>query len=81
MAFAKKPKRLKRLFSECGMVESLRFRSFAVADLKMPRKAAFIKGNLNEKRGACNAYVVFKSTDPAVIDAALAKNNLEVEGR
>jgi hypothetical protein len=59
----------------------VRFRSFAVADLKMPRKAAYIKQNFNSGRDACNAYVVFKSDEPAVIEAALAKNNELVQGR
>lgn len=81
LSFTKNAKQLKKLFTPCGTVESVRFRSFAVADLKMPRKAAYIKQNFNSGRDACNAYVVFKSDEPAVIEAALAKNNELVQGR
>ena len=45
----------------------------------MPKKAAFINGAFHEQRDACNAYVVFRSDDDAVIEAALAKNNQKVE--
>ena len=57
----------------------MRFRSFTASDLRMPKKAAFINGAFHEQRDACNAYVVFRSDDDAVIQAALAKNNQKVE--
>ena len=81
LSFTKKKRPLKQLFKTCGEVESIRFRSFAVADLKMPRKGAFITQNFNPARDSCNAYVVFKSDDPCVIASALALNNHELEGR
>ena len=74
-----KKKRLKKLFADCGKIESVRFRSFTASDLRMPKKAAFINGAFHEQRDACNAYVVFRSDDDAVIEAALAKNNQKVE--
>ena len=75
-----KKKPLRKLFIECGVIESVRFRSFTVSDLRMPKKAAFINSAFHEQRDSCNAYVVFKSTDAEVIEAALAKNNDLVEG-
>ena len=75
-----KKKPLRKLFISCGVIESVRFRSFTVSDLRLPKKAAFINSAFHEQRDSCNAYVVFKSTDEAVIEAALAKNNTVVEG-
>ncbi len=75
-----KNKPLRKLFKSCGAIESVRFRSFTVSDLRMPKKAAFINSSFHEQRDSCNAYVVFKSMDESVMEAALAKNNMVVDG-
>ncbi|KAL6770879.1 hypothetical protein ACKKBF_B33070 [Auxenochlorella protothecoides x Auxenochlorella symbiontica] len=73
-------KSLKRLFSSCGAVESVRLRSLAIKqDLKMPRKSALLAGELDKDRASGHAYVVFE--DEASLPAALALNMMEHEGR
>ena len=49
---------LKALFSSFGKVQSVRFRSVAFANPKVPRKAAFINGQFHQERDSMNAYVV-----------------------
>ena len=75
-----KNKPLRKLFKSCGEIESVRFRSFTVADLRLPKKAAFINSAFHEQRDSCNAYIVFKSMDESVMQAAVAKNNMLVDG-
>lgn len=75
-----KNKPLRKLFVSCGVIESVRFRSFTVSDLRLPKKAAFINSAFHEQRDSCNAYVVFKSMEESVVEAALAKNNMVVDG-
>ncbi|KAK9812953.1 hypothetical protein WJX72_006275 [[Myrmecia] bisecta] len=79
LPLATKRKALTKLFSQYGTVQSVRLRSVPVKpDLKMPRKAAILSGNLSETRGIANAYIVFESTEAA--DAALAQNMQELGG-
>jgi len=71
IAAATAPKALKELFSKYGAVESLRFRSIAFKEgdeegsKKLPRKAAFVKEDFDERRKGCNAYVVFAEEEVA----------------
>lgn len=64
---------IRRLFGEFGSIESVRFRSVAVADPKLPKKAAFITKQFHKERDNMNAYVVFSSDAEAI--AALKLNN------
>jgi nucleolar protein 12 len=57
-------KELKKFFSAHGGVESVRIRSAAAANLKMPQRGAVITGQLDtEVKDATNAYVVFRAVD------------------
>ncbi|ORX42919.1 hypothetical protein DM01DRAFT_1340904 [Hesseltinella vesiculosa] len=62
-------KDVKKHFSQHGTVESIRFRSFALAN-QMDRKGAFISKQFNTGRQELNGYVVFKTKEEA---AACAK--------
>jgi nucleolar protein 12 len=66
--------RLAKYFAKFGKVESVRFRSIAMAQMSNPqmRRVGFIKGQFNEKQETCNAYVVF--ADKASVPLALAEN-------
>ena len=60
-------------------MESVRLRSLPIKqDVKMPRKAAAVSGNVDEGRASAHAYVVFQ--DRAAAEAALAHNMHEVGG-
>ncbi|XP_024401272.1 uncharacterized protein [Physcomitrium patens] len=74
-----KKKQIIREFSQFGKVASARLRSIALVDTKLPRKAAVITGQVNEKRTSQNAYVVFK--EQASAKAALAHNMAEFLGK
>ncbi|BFZ62150.1 Nucleolar protein 12 [Saitoella coloradoensis] len=50
---------LKGKFTECGKIESVRFRSVAFSEM-LPRKVAFVQGKLHPERDTVNAYIVFK---------------------
>ncbi|KAG0348648.1 Nucleolar protein 12 [Podila humilis] len=63
---------LKRMFSDHGVVESIRFRSIAFSEL-LPRKIAFITGKLHPDRDVLNAYIVFKEKE-SVAKAVAALN-------
>jgi nucleolar protein 12 len=69
-----KTDRLAKYFSKFGKVESVRFRSIAMAQMSNPqmRRVGFIKGQFNEKQETCNAYVVF--ADKASLPLALVEN-------
>ncbi|KAK7204687.1 hypothetical protein BZA70DRAFT_279770 [Myxozyma melibiosi] len=56
--------KLKKHFAQYGKIESIRFRSVAFSEM-LPRKVAFIKHKLHEKRHAVNAYIVFETEDAA----------------
>lgn len=55
---------LKAIFKAHGPVESLRFRSLALAE-PMPRKYAFISGQLSERVDSSNAYIVMEKEEDA----------------
>jgi nucleolar protein 12 len=55
---------LKAIFTKYGPVESLRFRSLVLSEA-MPRKHAFISGQLSDKSDSNNAYVVMKRVEDA----------------
>ncbi|BFI08809.1 nucleolar protein 12 [Marchantia polymorpha subsp. ruderalis] len=74
-----KAKHLSTEFSQYGAVESARLRSVPIVDVKMPRRAAVITGNLNENRTSLNGYIVFK--EEASAQAALAHNMKEFAGK
>ncbi|KAL3698512.1 hypothetical protein R1sor_012588 [Riccia sorocarpa] len=74
-----KAKNLITEFSQFGAVESARLRSVPLVDVKMPRRAAVITGNVNENRSSLNGYVVFKEESSA--KAALAHNMKEFRGK
>lgn len=57
-------KQFKKLFSEVGPVESVRFRSIAFGEA-LPRKAAFAQKKLHGARDSVNAYVVYKEKTPS----------------
>lgn len=68
-------KKLKKLFSAIGPVESIRFRSIAF-DEALPRKVAFVRKALHETRDTMNAYVVYKDKvasrkAPALLNATV----------
>jgi RNA recognition motif-containing protein len=73
-----KLKHIKRHFSSCGSVESVRLRSLPVASPKLSRKGAYATKDFREGASSCNAYVVF--ADPASISAALKLNGSELGG-
>lgn len=71
---------LKRAFTPCGSVASVRIRSVAFANKKMSRKGAVIsKAFDQERKDTYNAYVVFVSVD--AVPAALAMNGTELDGK
>ncbi|KAK9428777.1 hypothetical protein V1505DRAFT_376068 [Lipomyces doorenjongii] len=55
---------LKKHFAQYGKITSIRFRSIAFSEM-LPRKVAFIKQKLHDKRHTVNAYVVYDSEDSA----------------
>ncbi|KAK9368929.1 hypothetical protein V1509DRAFT_621916 [Lipomyces kononenkoae] len=55
---------LKKHFAQYGKILSIRFRSIAFSEM-LPRKVAFIKQKLHDKRHTVNAYVVYESEDDA----------------
>ena len=65
-------KALLRLFKEYGAIESARFRSFAVDDPKLPKKAAIIRHAFHPQRRTMNAYIVFE--EEAAVTRALEAN-------
>lgn len=73
-------KKLKRHFEKYGKLDSVRVRSAAAANLKMPQKAAVITRELDTAvRDSVNVYVVFKSAAGAA--AAVAANGALALGR
>ena len=49
---------IQKVFSQYGKVESVRLRSIAFDNPKLPRKAALIAKNFHKDRDSVNAYVV-----------------------
>ena len=66
-------KKLKSLFSDCGKVESVRFRSV------VSRRAANSRRPLMQEASRFNAYVVFQ--DPTSVEDAVKKNGVMLEGQ
>lgn len=71
-----KRKQLRKLFDEFGKIESLRFRSVAISDLKLGRKVCLKANKINENATSKNAYIVFK--DEESVTKSLKKNGQEV---
>ena len=72
-----KRKQLRKIFDEFGKIESLRFRSVAISDLKLGRKVCLKSNKINENAISKNAYVVFKAEES--VAQSLKKNGLEVK--
>lgn len=58
-------KKFKKLFSQYGKIQSIRFRSISFDDA-VPRKVAFAKKKLHSSRDTLNAYVVFAEKEPSL---------------
>lgn len=58
-------KALKTLFKKYGNIESMRFRSVVAADLKTPKRVAFIKKETHPERTSMNAYIVYEEAESA----------------
>ncbi|XP_078350634.1 RNA-binding protein 34-like isoform X1 [Oculina patagonica] len=71
-------KKLKKLFSSYGDVESVRFRSAALAKPDLSRKVAMKKREFHSERHNINGYVVFQKKECAV--KSLKSNGMEVDG-
>ena len=56
-------KALMRRFAEFGSIESCRFRSFAVDNPKLPKKAAIIRHAFHPQRQSMNAYIVYEQEE------------------
>lgn len=69
--------RVTNMFKQYGEVETVRFRSVPVADIKLPRKACVKMNKIHEKRTNMNAYVRFKNVES--VEKALALNGLVIE--
>ncbi|GJQ12053.1 hypothetical protein GpartN1_g5521.t1 [Galdieria partita] len=67
-----KREKLVKFFKSCGPVESVRFRSIPVKNVKLPKKAAVLSGERLPERDSMNAYVVFKHKDS--VEVALSMN-------
>ncbi|KAL1526309.1 hypothetical protein AB1Y20_015026 [Prymnesium parvum] len=71
---------LAKHFSSYGAVETVRIRSVAAANPKMPQKAAVIKKDIDSSvKASVNAYIVFKAPESA--SAATAANGSLAFGR
>lgn len=68
-----KEKHVRRLFSEFGPIESVRFRNIAVGDPKLSKKVAFIKSKFHSKRNSLSAYVRFANVE-------IAQKSLKMNG-
>ena len=62
-----------------SIVESVRYRSVAISDPKLPKKVAIQKGLLHEARDSLNAYVVFTHEKPWVARAIAELNGKDIE--
>ena len=58
---ASKANNSKESATHVSIIESVRYRSVAISDPKLPKKIAVRKGKFHENRDSCNAYVVFKN--------------------
>jgi len=71
-------KQLKKLFSEFGQIDTVRFRGAARPDMKTTKKVAVIRHKFHEDRTNINAYVRFRTVEEAEKSCHL--NGKEVEG-
>ncbi|KAL5248228.1 hypothetical protein ACHWQZ_G017420 [Mnemiopsis leidyi] len=71
-----KRKQLRKLFAGFGKIQSLRFRSVAIADLKLGRKVCLKTNKVNENATCKNAYIVFDHE--GCLEEALSKNGILV---
>ena len=67
-----KRKQLRKLFADFGKIQTLRFRSVAISDLKLGRKVCLKTNKINENATSKNAYIVFEHEE--CLDKALSKN-------
>ena len=73
-----KKKHLRKKFDEFGKIETIRFRSVAISDLKLGKKACLKSNKVNENASNKNAYIVFK--DAECLGGALSQNNSVIDG-
>jgi len=73
-----KKKDMKKLFSEFGKIETVRFRCAARPDMKTTKKEAMIKHKFHEDRSNFAAYICFSTKEEAV--AASNMNGKELQG-
>ncbi|EME31969.1 nucleolar RNA-binding protein [Galdieria sulphuraria] len=64
--------KLIKFFKNCGPIESVRFRSIPVKNVKLPKRAAVLSGERLPERDSMNAYVVFENK--VAVDIALSLN-------
>ncbi|XP_048586267.1 RNA-binding protein 34 isoform X2 [Nematostella vectensis] len=73
-----KKKALKKYFSKYGEVESVRFRSAALAKPNLSRKVGMKRKEFHSERHTLNGYVVYKTAENA--NQAIASNGEEIDG-
>jgi len=73
----KKGKALKKVFGDCGTIESIRYRSAARPDLKTTKKVAVIKNMYHEERTNINAYIRFSTEEEATQSCDLNGTNVQ----
>jgi nucleolar protein 12 len=80
-------KKLKKICSSFGEVDSIRLRSIPIAGTavdkagyqNLVRKVCAIKRSFGDQKGSMNAYVVFK--DQESVEKAILSNNMVLESR
>eukprot|EP01134_Creolimax_fragrantissima_P002843 CFRG2843T1 len=72
-------KAFKNMFKEFGPIESVRFRSVAVANPRMSHKVAFLTKQTHADRTSMNAYVVYK-TEEGVQTCITNAKGLKLDG-
>lgn len=71
-------KELTKVFNEHGKIDSIRFRSFAMAN-HMDRKGAYITKKFHNNRDEVNGYVVYKTKEEAEKAAAALDGSVYME--
>jgi RNA recognition motif-containing protein len=71
-------KELTKVFGEHGKIDSIRFRSFAMAN-HMDRKGAYITKKFHNNRDEVNGYVVYKTKEEAEKAAAALDGSVYME--
>jgi nucleolar protein 12 len=67
---------IKSILSQEGAIQSIRFRSVAVNNLKVPKRIAIVSKSLQPARDTLNAYIVFNQPDIATEFAEKANGTL-----